>query len=87
MTTLVIGIVLVTFIVAMTAINIRRKRDNKNETFLEWDPVQRTAWREELDDADVFHMLDLHNQTRARQGLDPQTMDEYREDMRRRSRP
>ncbi|WP_354698841.1 hypothetical protein DSM112329_04539 [Paraconexibacter sp. AEG42_29] len=82
--TLGLGLTVVVIIVVLTAIGIVRARGNKNSTFLEWDPIDRTAWRREVDDADVVHMLAEHNQRRAERGLDPQTMEEYVEQLRRR---
>ncbi|UTI65414.1 hypothetical protein NBH00_04175 [Paraconexibacter antarcticus] len=79
---LVIGLIGV--IVAATAVNIVRLRKDKNATFLEWDPVDRAGWHRELDEADVHLMLAEHNARRARDGLRPETMEEYAEAVRRR---
>lgn len=82
--TLALGVTLVIVIVVLTAIGIVLARGNKNSTFLEWDPIDRTKWRREVDDHDVHHMLAEHNARREARGLPPQTMDEYAEEVRRR---
>lgn len=81
--TLGLGLLVVALIIVMTAFGIFRARGNKNSTFLEWDPVERTSWIREVDDADVHHMLREHNARREARGLPPQTMAEYAEQTRR----
>lgn len=83
--TLAIGVTLVIVIVALTAIGIFLARGDKNSTFLEWDPIDRTRWRREVDEHDVHHMLAEHNARRDARGLPPQTMAEYAEEVRRRT--
>lgn len=82
--TLAIGVTLVIVIVVLTAIGIFMARGDKNSTFLEWDPIDRTKWRREVDDHDVHFMLSEHNARREERGLPPQTMAEYAEEVRRR---
>lgn len=82
--TLTLAIGLIGTILAATVVNIVRLRHDRNATFLEWDPVDRTAWHRELDDADVHRMLAEHNIRREQEGLSPETMDEYIERVRRR---
>lgn len=77
--TLALTITVVITLLVLSLIGMVRARGNKNSTFLEWDPVDRTAWRGELDEADVFVMLDEHNRRREERGLPPQTMAEYTE--------
>lgn len=49
-------------------------------------PVATAVWKAEVDDADIFDQLELHNARRAAKGLEPQTMAEYDAVVRRRGR-
>ena len=62
---------------------IGRRGAGRNEGFLEWDPVARTAWRHDQESVDTAEMLNLHNADRVRRGLEPVTLDEYIEAVRR----
>lgn len=55
----------------------------RNSGFLEWDPEEQAAWRGEVERADLQRMLEEHNVRRAHKGLDAQTMDEFRESLRK----
>ena len=77
--TLALGLTVVAVIVVLTVVGMVSARGNKNSTFLEWDPVYRTGFREEVDNADVHTMLAEHNRRRAERGLDPQSYEEYLE--------
>lgn len=81
--TLLLAVGLIAVILVMTAVGILRARGDRNRTFLEWDPVDRAAWRREVDEADVHHMLAELNARRARRGEPALTMPEYVEQLRR----
>lgn len=81
--TLALAVGLIAAILAMTAVGILRARGDRNRTFLEWDPVDRAAWRREVDEADVHHMLAELNARRAARGEATLSMAEYVEQLRR----
>jgi hypothetical protein len=51
--------------------------------YLEWDPEERVAWLGDQEDADLVEMLELHNADRRKRGLDPVTLDDFRDQVRR----
>jgi len=79
---LLIALGIIGVLVALTAIGIYRARGNKNSTFLQWDPVERTDWQRRVDEADVHTMLALTNQRRVARGEPELTLAEYEEEMR-----
>lgn len=54
----------------------------RNSGFLEWDPEVQAAFRGEVERADLDNMLREHNERRAARGLGPQTMEEFRDEVR-----
>lgn len=78
------GIVVVGALAAFVVIAGLRNRGT-HDRILEWDPVGRVAWRWEQEAHDLTQMLELHNADRVRRGLEPITLNEYREEVRRRS--
>lgn len=54
-----------------------------NSGFLEWDAEAQATWRGELERADVEMMLRHHNEDRATRGLEPVSLEEFREELRR----
>lgn len=54
-----------------------------NSGFLEWDPEATSAWRGEVERADLEDVLARRNVERAARGLEPQSMEQYAEELRR----
>lgn len=78
------GFVLLFFgaILLFLVVNGLRQRGGHRRV-LEWDPVQRVEFQAAQEDVDLAEMLALHNASRAREGLPPLTVEEYREQTRR----
>lgn len=75
------GIALLAFFLLMAFLAWRNP--GRNSGFLEWDPEANAQWRGQAADADLGSLLEKRNAERARQGLAPQDIDEYREQLRR----
>jgi hypothetical protein len=68
---------------AVGVVVLGRAQRGGHSGFLEWNPEEGTAWRHDQESVDVEEMLELHNAERRRRGLDPMTMAEYVEQVRR----
>lgn len=77
------GLCLVAFLILM--LFLMWANPGTNSGFLEWDPEAQSVWRAEIERSDVEGMLVQHNDERARVGLPPQSMDEFRDELRRES--
>ena len=75
--------VVVVLIVLGGLIALGTMQGGRTSGYLEWDPEERVAWLGDQDDADLVEMLALHNADRRKRGLDPVTLDEFREQVRR----
>jgi hypothetical protein len=75
------GVVVAVLLLALVVLGLRQRGSTRG--YLEWDPVARTAWRQDQESVDMAEMLALHNAARARDGLPPQTLAEYAEAVRR----
>jgi hypothetical protein len=58
----------------------------KGRGYLDWDPNEELERRAQQEDVDIEEMLHLHNSRRMQQGLDPVTLAEYTEAVRRGAR-
>lgn len=56
---------------------------SRHSGYLEWDPEERTEWLGHQEDADLGQMLELHNADRRKRGLEPLTIDDFRDQVRR----
>lgn len=55
-----------------------------NSGFLEWDPEAHAVWRGDVERDDLVRLLEERNAERAARGLEPQSLDEMAEELRRR---
>jgi hypothetical protein len=80
---MIVAVVVVVALVAAALVALGVSQHGRHSAFLEWDPEERTAWLGDQESVDLVEMLELHNDARRRRGLEPATIDEFRDQVRR----
>ena len=80
---MIVAVVVVVVLIAAVLIALGMNQPGQSSAFLEWDPQERAEWAGEQESDDLVAMLELHNDMLRRRGLEPVTIDELRDQVRR----